>query len=282
VATAGAAAGFLAGRLWQLGGAGETERRRIIEDHKSAVLRESSALARVLRADAASWREAKEHLSSLRKFSPDAQPQPNFNFNFAVVDTPALILATPDVDAGPITVSPWNNVAKLTAEWSTPSPDNGPYGLDGVDSLRYVFAWQNPSDRYVVINAESYLLLNGFCDILAATNNRSHLSLSAAMSLWQWWNSPPTLAPSQASAGVTFANLAVSAGPFDPGESQSQSIGGIYDLTYQLFLMPPRGVVVFEVSLIISHYTDGGWVEVDFASGDFETMCPAVVLAIVS
>jgi len=40
--------------------------------------------------------------------------------------------------------------------------------------------------------------------------------------------------------------------------------------------------VVFETSLFVGHRTNGGYIGVDFSSGDFQIKCPAVVLAILN
>ena len=66
------------------------------------------------------------------------------------------------------------------------------------------------------------------------------------------------------------------------GEYVWSGASGVYDVNYRSFLIPARGVALFEVTLLIGHWTDGGFIEVDFTSGDFEIMCPAVVIAILT
>jgi hypothetical protein len=69
-------------------------------------------------------------------------------------------------------------------------------------------------------------------------------------------------------------------GIFGLGDYETSGVSGAYDAIYKMLMVPPKGVVVFEMSLYIGHWTNGGFIEVDFSSGDFQITCPAVVLAL--
>ncbi|MGH6852360.1 MAG: hypothetical protein ACREDJ_04000, partial [Methylocella sp.] len=229
-----------------------------------------------LHSNAASWRKAKEDLMSLR------EADPAFNFNFVILDTPALILPSQGINLAPPHIEPWNNVAKINGEWESPYPDNA------YDTLSFVFAWENPSDRYAVVNVESYLMLNGFCQAWAYggfyANNIVGLSIDVGLTILEYWNNPPTLPPQQSGAEQTSVSLeAASTGLFALGDYETTGINGLYDVRYDQFVLPPKGVSVFEVGLTIGHNIFGdGYTSIDFSSGDFEVMCPAVAIAILT
>jgi len=175
-------------------------------------------------------------------------------------------------------------VAKINAGWSTPYPDNG------FDDLSFVFVWENPSDRNIVVNVASYLMLNGFCDVLAEAGasdifspHSSALGFTVELGVLEYWNNPPTSPSGQVGQFASVLGLnADGGGIFGFGDYESSGVSGIYDVTYGMFQIPPKGVTVFVVRLLIGHYTNGGFIEVDFASGDFEVMCPALVIAILT
>jgi hypothetical protein len=176
--------------------------------------------------------------------------QPNINFNDVIIDTPLFVLPSQDINLVSTSLAPWNNVAKINAEWNTPYPDNG------FDDLSYIFVWENPNDRAFVVNVESYLMVNGFCDVFAEAG------------------------PGQ---GNYALRLSADGGRhLRTGGYNSGVAGGNYDVVYKTFLVPPHRVAVFEVVLDIFHRTEGGYIDVDFASGNFQIICPAVVIAILN
>jgi hypothetical protein len=72
-------------------------------------------------------------------------------------------------------------------------------------------------------------------------------------------------------------------GTFEVGDYESSGINGYYGFNYDQLVIPPGGVTIFEVSVSIGHAIFGhGNTSIDFASGDFEAVCPAVLLAILT
>jgi hypothetical protein len=108
------------------------------------------------------------------------------------------------------------------------------------------------------------------------------LDVGVDLNIYEYWNDPPTSPSGQPAQGVYVLRLTADGGGiFGLGGYDSGVATGNYDVIYRMLVVPPQGVVVFEVVLDIFHRTDGGYIQIDFASGDFELMCPAVVMAIV-
>lgn len=256
-----------------------TEMRQFLQKQKIAVAKRSSEVKEALHYGIEARRRATEYLASSRR-----KAVPDLGFRFVVIDTPLFILASQDINLSFQSRAPWNNVAKIEGEWDTPYPDNG------FDDLSFIFVWENPADEPVVVNVESYLVLNGFCDVLAEAgrdpgtwgSHASTVGFTTELVVFEYWNNPPTT-PSgqfgQFSAGPGI--YADGGGLFGLGDYESLAVGGAYDVTYRMFLIPPKGVAVFEVALMIGHWTNGGYIEVDFGSRDFEIMCPALLMAVV-
>lgn len=252
---------------------GTEELHRLLQQNREHVIRHSAETGRVVRRDSKKWREYTERLTSLRKGAA-----PNLNFNFVVLDTPALILPSQGINLVKAAPAPWNNVGKFTATWSSPYPD------DGSDTLSYVFAWRNPNNYDAVINVASYLMFNGSCDAGAGQWSHSALSLVSSLRLFEWWNNPATEPPAQSSQWNNTLFLAADGGDdTSVGEVEYASVSGNYDVSYNMFMVPAQSVAVFTVSAYMYHFVLGdGWVEADFASGELESMCPALVIALLN
>ncbi len=246
--------------------------RHASQEHKAAAVKSSDATMQGLRAGIAAWRGTKERLASYAR----ERLAPELNFNFVVIERPLFVLPSNDVVIVSELLAPWDNVVKCNAEWDTPYPDNG------VDGLSYVFVWTNPNDRWVVINAESYLAVNGLCEMFVGPDDFGVIGFNAFLEVLQYWNNPPTYPASEDEQVTSVFDITADGGwPFGLGDYATASIGGTYDVRYDALSVPPHGTVVFEVELGGYHYVEGGSISLDLASGGFQTMCPAVVLAIV-
>ena len=69
---------------------------------------------------------------------------------------------------------------------------------------------------------------------------------------------------------------------FFSGGDSAQSISGETDLSAMLFAVPPNAQVIFEAALSLGYGNDGGNIEADFESGDFQIMCPFVALSLLN
>jgi hypothetical protein len=251
----------------------QNEMRQAIQQHKAKAVRESAETQQALHREIATWRRYHDQAGRL-------SPSPAFNFNFVVLDTPGFIYATPGLALAGISPAPWNNAVKFTGNWASPYPDNGG------DGLFYVFAWRNPRSDTVVVNVASYFTLNGFCDADAGYGlNNTGIAFNPFLHLYEWWNDPPTEPPfqdGQLNHDAPFLS-ADGGGPFGVGDYESMQVGGSYDMTYNNLMIPGNAVAVFYVTLGVDHgIVYDGYIDVDFASGDFQAVCPALILAILN
>lgn len=253
----------------------QTELRRLLKEQQAAAVKRSSSVRKDLLYSLDSWRK------TIDRFR-DGTLSSNFVPTFAVVDTPFIIWPTNGLELIDSHIQPWNNTAKLNAQWQD---------ISGIENLRFIFVWENPSDSWTIVNVESNLVLNGSCDEFEEggilSGSVSNLSVDARLNVWEWWNQPPTSPFPQPTQSQHVLSLTASGGGFlsglGGGTVESASVGGSFDLSRSLFLLPPNGVAVFETTLEFSYSNfDGGMVQINFASGDFEVMCPAVVIAILS
>lgn len=275
-----AAASHDPGEFGEISARANTSARQLLAKHKAVVARRAASVRERLRADAASRRRLIEHLAARNQ----EELSPNFNFNFVILDTPVFILPSQDIVLDLPHIEPWNNIAMFTGEWDT---DTEPYP-GGFDEVSFVFVWRNPSDGYAVVNIELTMLFNGFGETYASAgtfvNNDIFLDVDAVLDVLEWWNNPPTSPPSQSGQAQRVIRLHSNAsGIWAWGDPEFSEVSGYYDVRYQGFVLPPQGVAVFEVKASIYHLMYGsGTSRVDFESGTFEVMCPAVVLAILN
>jgi hypothetical protein len=74
-----------------------------------------------------------------------------------------------------------------------------------------------------------------------------------------------------------FSSVWATAGVLDG--SRSASISDAANLDKTLFIVPPHGVVIFQVGLSVGYENDHGRAVVDFNSGDYKIACPVVVVS---
>jgi hypothetical protein len=259
----------------------QAEARRLHEAEKNKAIERSSGQLAMLQSSIATRREATENIASTRRQRGRAL-DPEFNFDFIVLDQAGLILPVGDATVTAESIASWNNVAKVVSKF----PSFSGNFLNEVAGVEFVFAWTNPDIHSVVLNVESYLAVNGFCTAGAdggfIANNSTLLDVVVFLQLFIDPNQP-TFPPSQPGqnilAGEVFAN---GGGFFGLGEVRSLAVAGNYDVIYRNFIVPGNSVAVFRVTLSSSVTADGGgFAAADFASGAFRVMCPALFLAIV-
>jgi hypothetical protein len=253
----------------------EAALRRLMKQQRAAAVKRSAAVKKELQWAVASWRDAIERVRNGTLVS-------DFVPIFDVVDTPFIIWPTNDLELIDSQIQPGNNTAKINAQWRKNF---------GVENLRFIFVWQNPKDSWVIVNVESNLMLNGECDEFEEggylSGSVSNLYVDARLNVLEWWNQPPTSPFPQATQAQHVLSLSASGGGvlsnLGGGTVESASVAGTFDLSRSLFLIPPNGVAVFEVTLgFVYDNSDGGMVQINFASGGFQVMCPALVIAILS
>ena len=114
-------------------------------------------------------------------------------------------------------------------------------------------------------------MMNGF--------RNANVFVFANLHLWEWWNQPPTEPLPQVDQIQGIADFHCrSSGFFSIGAIDGGSVFRGKDLRYTTFVIPSHGAVVFEVVLSINYNCAHGQVDVNFASGDREVICPAVLV----
>jgi len=266
------AAGLDRDELNELGKERQIALRRLAETQKAEIIKHSASASKSMQSN-----------FDILRGVVEATPVPTrLPFDNWVFLDPFLIFSqSGDLDVR-ATIEPGNNVAKVTGEWNTPPPDH--YGYSDVS---FLFVWGNPRDTYTLVRVASVLGLNGYCSAFASggfyANDYTWLSIAANLGLFVYTPRDYPAPPYQSAQRNEVAQLsAFGGGWFGVGELKSTAIAGSYEVSYDQFIIPPRGVAVFEVSLELLHYIDDGWIQVDFASGDFKVTCPAVILVVLS
>ena len=242
--------------------------RRVMERRRGEALKRSSSVKETLRQGLNSRQKTLEQLGTLV-----ASPQ------YELLNSPFLIWPTLGVFFDSSSIEPSNSWAKIKVDSDRSS---------GYEELSFYFLWENPSDRLAVVNVDAYLVASGFCTVgrdggFWPGERYSSLALDAHLYLLEWWNQPPTQPLPQTDQTQRVLDLSTYGGGF--GDVVAIEVANVfrgYDLRFEMFLIPPHGVVVFEVALSISYGNSEGNIHVDFASGDFEVICPAVLVAILT
>jgi hypothetical protein len=165
----------------------QTEMRRLAQEHKQQAIKNSASVA-------ARMRSAEKSRSKSKSVS-----QPKLNANFVppvltAVETASMIVPSSGLEMDNFQLAPVNNWAKIKGERSS----------SATETLRFIFMWSNPNDRDTVINAASYLAVNGSCQLDANSGflgifpgGTSSLALTAFMNIWELWNQPPNFVQTQ-------------------------------------------------------------------------------------
>jgi hypothetical protein len=252
----------------------QKEMQRLLKEAQQASTKRASARKKELAYGVENWRKNIERLR-------DSTLVSQFVPAFEVIDTPFLIWPTNDLELDDSHIEPWNNTAKVHGLWRG----------TGTENLRFIFVWENPADKFALVNVESNLAVNGACDAFAEggflVGSINSVFVQATLNIWEWWNQPPTLLSPQATQTKGIMALATHGGGFlsnlGGGNVESKSTSGIHDVRRTFFSLPPRGVAVFEVTLeFFYENTGGGMIQARFASGDLGVKCPAVVIALLS
>jgi hypothetical protein len=200
---------------------------------------------------------------------------------FVVLNTPFLIWANrflPHSDEPLGTdilidshIEPLNNWAKILLN----------YGKDddvffATDRLNFYFFWRNETGSDAVVNVVSYLTINGSCRVHATssiwhgwlTPNFAQVSIDAKLSVFEWWNEPPTEPLSEAGQQQNVVpQLKAEGGEFSD-DGKSTLVSANCQLAYNIFRIPSNDVAVFEVGLSLDWAVAYGDVNVDFSFED--------------
>jgi hypothetical protein len=268
-------AGFEVDKFEELLAQNRTVLRRMAERRKAEAVERSSSAKGTLRHGVEGRRKAIEHLADV---TPSESPTVAAPKLYELLAAPFLIWWTQGIYLDSLHYEPWNSWANLTLDSES----------DAEDKLSFYFLWQNPRNTHAVIDVDAYLVLNGFCQAGSdggyfAGLRYSRLDVFARLDLLEWWNQPPTSPLWQVDQSQTAVHLSTdTSGWFDDDDTESEAVFRGYDLRYNLFVVPPGGVVVFEVALFVRYASQEGSIHADFQSGDFEVLCPGVLIGMLA
>lgn len=247
------------------------ELNRLAEREQAAALRRSGRIRKTLRAGLANKIKAYGTLATL--------PLSPF---LTIIDRPFLIWARPrsgiiwDSHIG--SGDSWAKVKAVSETGDT---------LYGTDTLSFYFLWTNPTPYYAVIDAATFITVNGFARAYADGNfwvvfdptaaHTTYMNAWTVLTLWQWSDHPPTASttPQQ-----TVFSLTAQGGVFD--DTETTGVSGSFDHSYTHYVVNPNGTVVFEVSLAMQYAIDDGHALFDFSDGSYDVSCPYMVVGLLS
>ena len=198
-----------------------------------------------------------------------------------VVDRPFLIWPSRGLQVDDYQTQPYHSWAKLKHRATSGN---------GLGELTFYYLWQNPVDAdTAVVNADAYLVLNGFCEADDTTgwwlldHSPTTLSLSVQLEVFNWSRDQQN--PAAQTLPLSALDLqAYGPGgwPVSVGALLSQNVFRGYDLQLQNLLIARDEVMVFEVIMQLQYTIDDGSVEVDFSSGDYQIGSPFVQVTVTS
>ena len=249
--------------------------RRIAERRKAEAVERSSSAKEILRHGVEGRRKAIEHLADVTSPESPTVAAPKF---YELLDRPFTILPTSGVYLHAEHIESANSSANITVDSES----------DREDELSFYFLWQNPRSTHAVIDVDAYLVLNGFCQAESAGGyfpgiRHSRLDVWAKLDLLEWWNQPPTSPLGQVDQYQQALSLSTDTeGWFADADTVSEAVFRGYDLRYNWFVVPPGAAMVLEVALLVRYGSREGSIHVDFASGDFEVLCPGVLIGMLA
>jgi hypothetical protein len=262
--------GFDFAKFGEIQAQNRAESRRIVEVQQSKALKHSAEAKATFRSAVDSRRRILEQLSPA-----DA---------VVVLDTPFTIGTTPPgggdgFHLDTYHIEPWNSWVKYKIDSNQ----------NGGNFVNFYFFWENPSRlRPAAINIDAWLWSSGFCKADIPNHwydyEKAAVSVNAVLGLQEWWNRPITSPPIQLSqVQEAMSPPIVIEKPFSDEVPTPQ---GEYafrwcDVRYNEELVPPGGTLVILVSSYVGWEAEnGGGIEADFDSGDFEVFCPFVQIQI--
>jgi hypothetical protein len=236
------------------------ELERMVAKHKADALKVAAARKATLYSSIAAQSKALSRLTVVGGF----QLYPIFT-----LDTPFLIWSNPLIDMSSAAV-PFGSWAKFNFSMSA--------SQSGSQTVGFYFYWGNPyNDDYAVINVATSMSATGYLRAHAPGGlwtSANEVDAYADLIL-SFTGSDATLTYG---SEVAFLGSIGAYGDLFGGETEGISVSSGVNLSTTLFAIPPSTVAVFEVTLVVDYANRGGDIEADFESGDFQIVCPDVMV----
>lgn len=207
------------------------------------------------------------------------EPQIPGRPEYHLLDQPYLIWA--DFDLQDSAIVPVNSWAKFIRR----SEDGGP---NATVSVRFHYWWRNDRDTAAVINVNGYTVFQGEWSYgvgsgLLWGDRQIKLTVGGSLQLIEWWKTPATNAPIQASQSATVLRVTEDQSHFGAvGAVDKQGLFRGIDLSYSTLIVPAQTVAIFTVVTQVTCETgeDDSLVTADFATGNFHVGSPAVLVSV--
>lgn len=250
----------------------KANRAAALEKAKATAIKKSRANLAVLQSQAD--RRVKD-LERLTAF-PAGEGSPKYH----LLNKPMFILPSRTIALDESEVIPRKSFAKF----------QGQTKRDLQGDVQFWYLWDNPVDRFSVINVDGYIIFNGHGKVEAdggffAGSRSASLKVTGRLNILEWENQPPTQPISQPNQSVDALSLSVRPDDmFDDAEVKLKDIFRGYDLRHSLLVVPPLATLIFTVvaEVSIGCGSDSGMAEFDFSSGDFQVGSPAVLVTLLS
>lgn len=246
----------------------QADRRKLLAQDRQRAISESATIKKELDREVAARRKMIKNFSELLPAS-----------KFIIIDHPFRIWETPNVEVDEILRVPYGSFAKIK------------HTAKAYDTawLTFYYLWQNPTDAYMVINADSFMVLNGYAEAHDTTglwlveHDPTSLDLSVKFQLFKWSTGdthqlpgPPDESVAHLSAyGEGWINA-------DADYSVSQTIYRGYNMLAETVLVEPSEAIIFELTLAIADNVDDGYTSLDFSSGSFQVTNPGLWIRVTS
>jgi len=174
-----------------------------------------------------------------------------------VLDTPFLIWTQPSNMLTASHIQARNSTAKVHYAVDSDSPDLEPSD-SVIPLLSFYFQWENPGPNPVSLeNVASHLAIKGLWEATAGSHpilpGVTDVAAEVNLNIYEWWNQPPTLLSDPAHLVLIFT-IEIDGGlSWLTGKAQEEAFEWVfngYDVKGSSLLVPPKGVVVFEVVLL--------------------------------
>jgi hypothetical protein len=249
----------------------QSERRRLLEKEKADAYKLLPRIEDTFRHGIDGRFKALE-LANLPNINPP---------NFIVLDTPNYIHAHPPNILTASHIEPRNSTARMRYHQS----EEG----DGFFVwVSFYFHWNNSSPNPMLLaNVASRLVVKGLWEVSANSsflNPPSYVRLTADAELrvYELWESAP---PSPLTQITHILDLDVEGGLppiIGKGHSKYEWVFNGYDLVEQSsFVVPPKGVVLFEMGLFsVAGIWGPGSVDIVIDGGDSSVLCPLLQIEV--
>jgi hypothetical protein len=242
----------------------DAELERIVARQKADALKRAARAKDTLHSSIGPETAAWQELAGREDFFPS----PWFS-----LDTPFLIWPTPllsiDSDTAPL-----SSGAKFKLQASSPP--------QGSQKVGFYFYWPNPFNDYAVINAATFISATGHLRAHAPWGLTSHAADITAYAQFGLWVGFPTSPVSSAYTTQYFGDAHAFSSFLLGPETNGASVTAGASLSKALFPVAPGAGVVFEVALVTPYNLQGGDIEADFQTGDFNITCPVVVFSLLN